>query len=230
MSSLPRMSSLLRLVAAVALCAYRLGEGAAPPCYNPLNADYETLCYTVAAQSGNVTIRDIGVGLNGTLLTGMSASTTFETGSVDSATPVFDYFLRDNGEFVTVPLTVPLIFRPDEAGTWLASFALPTSVYPSEATAPSIVSGSDLLFEQFSPSTAPQAGRLIAAYTFYTIQMATQDDYSAACASLMAALPSMGVTPVDGAWREAWVTYSTESIVGDRINECWFEVSNTTSM
>lgn len=200
-------------------------EPPTPPCFSPLNVDYETLCFNVTAESGNVTVRLIGAGLDGTLMTGMSANTTFATGSVDSARPVFEYFGMGNDEFVKIPLTVPLIFRPDAAGTWLASFALPTSVYPSESKAPGILSGSDLLFEQFASVTAPAAGRLIAAYTFYTIELATQDDYAAACASLAAALPGMGAAPVEGAWREAWVTFSTQAIVGDRVNECWIEVA-----
>jgi hypothetical protein len=166
----------------------------------------------------------VGAGVDGVLLTGMSANTTFAAGSVASATPVFDYFLSDNDEFVKIPLTVPLIFRPDPAGTWLASFALPTSVYPSAAKAPGIVPGMDALMEEFAPG---KAGRTIAAWTFYTIQLATDADYSAACASLAATLPGMGLAPVDGAWREAWVTYSAQAMVENMINECWVEVASS---
>ena len=196
-----------------------------PPCFNPLNPDFETLCYTVAKVAGNVTVRVVAQGVDGGLMTGMSAETDFATGSVASATPVFEYFGSDNDEFVKIQLTVPLIFRPDPAGTWLASFALPTSKYATPAAAPGIISGSDLLLESFSPAGNATGGRSIAALLFYTIQLATQADYSRACADLEAALPGLGLAPVQGAWREAWVTYSTQAIVGDRINECWVEVS-----
>jgi hypothetical protein len=95
---------------------------AAPPCHSPLNPAYETLCYTTKAASGNVSVRVVGAGVDGWLVTGMSAPTVFAEGSAASATPVFEYFLSDNDEFVKIPLTVPLIFRTDPAGTWLASF------------------------------------------------------------------------------------------------------------
>ena len=144
-------------------------------------------------------------------------------GSAASAVPVFEYFLSDNGAFTKIPLTVPLIFRPDPAGTWLSSFALPTSVYPTASAAPSIIRGTDARFEEFSP--APGVGRKVAALTFYTIQEAAQADIETACASLEAALPAMGLTPVEGAWRVAWVAYTQLAMVGDMVSECWVEVA-----
>ena len=219
----------LRLLGAAALLLLRAASAAPkppqPPCFNPLNPDFEALCYSVTRVAGNVTVRTVAQGVDGALATGMSAATDFAAGSVASATPVFLYFGSDNDEFEKIPLTVPLIFRPDPAGTWLASFALPTSKYATPASAPGIIPGSDLLLEAFSPAGNATAGRSIAAYLFYTIQLATQGDYAKACASLEAALPGLGLAPVEGAWREAWVTYSTQAIVGDRINECWVEVS-----
>lgn len=219
------MRAIFLVLAAHAVAAHAVALApASPPCYTPLNPAYETLCYTTAAAAGNVTVRVVGAGVDGVLLTGMSANTSFAAGSVASATPVFEYFLMDNDAFTKVPLTVPLIFRPDPAGTWLASFALPTSVYASAAKAPGIVPGMDALMEEFAPG---KDGRMIAAWTFYTIQLAKDVDYTAACASLTAALPGMGFAPVEGAWREAWVTYSTQAVVGDMINECWIEVAAT---
>ena len=198
---------------------------AAPPCHTPLNPVCETLCYTTQATQGNVSVRTMAAGIDGVLVVGMSAPTNFSAGSVASAVPVFEYFLSDNGEFTKIPLTVPLIFRPDPAGTWLTSFALPTSVYPTASSAPSIIPGADLRFEEFSAS--PGTGRIIAAYTFYTINLAVESDYTAACDALEAALPGMGLTPVAGAWREAWVAYSAEAMVGDMANECWVEVQQS---
>ena len=196
-----------------------------PPCFNPLNPDFEALCYSIVRVAGNVSVRVVAQGVDGALATGMSAATDFATGSAASATPLFQYFESDNDEFVRIPLTVPLIFRPDPAGTWLASFALPTSKYATPAAAPGVVPGSDLLLEGFSPAGNATGGREVAAYLFYTIELATQADYERACAALEAALPALGLAPVEGAWREAWVTYSTQAIVGDRINECWIEVA-----
>ena len=219
---------LAALLVALALLPGALGAAApppSPPCYNPLNDQLETICYNTTAAAGNVTVRSYGVGLDATLVTGMSAPTDFATGSLASAVPVFEYFLADNGSFQKIPLTVPLIFRPSPAGTWLASFALPLSLFPSPSRAPQILPNSDLLLERFAPPQAPAAGRLLAAYTFYTVQVAAQADYEAACASLSAALPGLGLAPVPGAWREAWVTYSTREMVGNMVNECWVEVA-----
>jgi len=222
---------ILRLSAFIAIAAplCTLGIFAAPPpkppCYNPLNYDYETICYNVTAISGNVTVRQMGVNVDAALMTGMSAATTFAEGSLASSVPLFEYFLSDNGSFEKIPLTVPLIFRPSKAGTWLASFALPTSVYPIPSNAPEIIPGSDLLLESFSDPSDPTSGRLIAAYTFYSIQLATEDDYDAACKSLDAELPALGFVQVaDSAWSESRVTYSTKEMVGNMINECWREV------
>jgi len=153
----------------------------------------------------------------------MSAATNFSAGSLASAAPVFEYFLSDNDSFRRVPLTVPLIFRPDPAGTWLASFALPTSVFPSASSAPGIVPGADARFEAFS--AAPGAGRTVAALAFYTIDVAAEADYARACAALEAALPGMGLAPVEGAWRQAWAAYSPLAMVGDMAQECWVEVA-----
>jgi hypothetical protein len=198
-----------------------------PPCYNPLNPQLETICYNTSASAGNVTVRSMGVGLTASLITGMSAPTTFAEGSLASSVPVFEYLLGDNDSFEKIPLTVPLIFRPDRAGTWLASFALPLSSFPTPTKAPGIVPNSDLLLEPFADTQTPIAGRLIAAYTFYTINVADEADYTAACKSLDAALPSLGLVPVAGAWSEAWVTYSTREMVGNMINECWREVTSS---
>ncbi len=215
----------LPIILAALAAAAAAAAAPAPPCYNPLNPNYETLCYSTTQTSGNISVRVIGAGVDGVLVTGMSAYTNFSTGSAASAVPLFEYFLMDNGSFQKIPLTVPLIFRPDPAGTWLASFALPTSKYPAAASAPSILPGSDLLLEEFAPP-APAAGRTVATYLFYTIAEAVQADYEGACAALAAGLPALGLAPVAGAWREAWVTYSTRAMVGDMKNECWMEVAS----
>jgi hypothetical protein len=189
-----------------------------PPCVNPLNPDYETICYSTLVTSGNVSVRLVGAGVDAAVINGFSDPTDFPTGSVESAAEVIAYFESYNDAFQKLPLTAPLIFRPAPTGTWIGSMALSTSTFPNPASAPGFVPTSDLLQESFG-------NRTIAAYLFYTIQLATQTDYAAACKSLATALPALGYTPVAGSpWAEAWVTYSTESIVGDRINECWMEV------
>ncbi len=218
---MPSRSGFFLLCSAL-LAAAASAQAPTPPCYNPLNSDLETLCYTTVTSSGNITVRSIGAGVDGVLVTGMSAPTNFSVGSVASAVPVFEYFLSDNDHFQKIPLTVPLIFRPDAAGTWLTSFALPTSVFSSAAAAPGFIPGTDARFEEFSAS--PKTGRLIAALTFWTIQEAQEGDYSAACAKLSAALPGLSLQPVQSAWSEAWVTYSTREMVGLMVNECWMEV------
>jgi len=63
----------------------------------------------------------------------------------------------------------------------------------------------------------------MAAFTFHTAQVATEVEYENACASLTAAFADLDLTPVEGAWYEAWVTYSSKDSVG-AVNECWREV------
>lgn len=215
------------LVAGAAVAARASASAPSPPCYTPLNPNLETLCYTTSSTAGNVSVRIIGAGVDGVLVTGMSAETNFSTGSLASAVPVFEYFLSDNDSFKKIPLAVPLIFRPSPAGTWLSSFALPTSVYASASAAPGIIPNTDARFEEFSGSPgSPGSGRMIAAYTFYTINVAVERDYVSACTVLESALAGMGLTPVAGAWREAWVAYSPEAMVGDMTQECWIEVQS----
>ncbi len=50
---------------------------AAPPCYTPLNPNFETLCFTTTSTVGNVSLREVGAGLDGVLVTGMSTPTNF---------------------------------------------------------------------------------------------------------------------------------------------------------
>lgn len=213
---------LLALSAALAGVAH--GVAPSPPCYSPLQPAYEAICYSTVAAAGNVSIRLVGATVDAALITGESPYTNFTTGSEASAAGAFQYFGGDNMAFERIPVTSPLIFRPAPTGTWLASIALPTSLIPKPAAAPAFTPGSDLLLEAWGPSGSGP-GRTIAAYQFYSIQLATAAQYAAACASLAAALPGMGYAPVPGSpWAEAWVTYSVEAIVGDRINECWAEV------
>ena len=127
-----------------------------------------------------------------------------------------DYFLYNNDRVEDIPLTTPLIWRPDPAGTWIASFALPPSMFRTVASAPGPTLPSTEL-EYFS-------NKRVAAFGFYSIELAVQGDYEAACTSLATWIQAQGLTPVPGDWQEAWVTYNTESQVGLRFNECWAEI------
>lgn len=114
---------------------------------------------------------------------------------------------------------MPLIFRPDPAGTWVASLALPPSKYRNPALVPQPTNGATDL-EIFS-------NKLVAVLGFYTINLAVEDDYLNACAKLSSWIAAHGFSPVPGEWSIAWVTYSTAGQIGDRFNECWVEVAAT---
>ena len=192
-----------------------------PPCFGtwPYGNELETPCFTIVQTSGNVTVRDYataGIPAGPVLATSPSTFTNFSAGSTQATGYTIDYFLYNNDRVEDIPLTTPLLWRPSSDGTWLASFALPPSKFKSVAAAPgptNPVTDIDVF-----------ANKRVAAYGFYSIQLATEDDYAAACASLSSWLAGQGIVPVPGAWAEAWVTYNTLAQVGDRYNECWAEI------
>ena len=193
----------------------------APPCFGtwPGGQDYETMCFSIVSTSGNITVRDYAtlfVPLGPVIASTPSTYTNFSAGSTQATGFTIDYFLYNNDKVEKIPLTTPLIWRPDQAGTWVATFALPASKFKSAATAPGPSNGATDI-DVFS-------NKRVAAYGFYTIELATEDDYAAACASLSSWLAGQSIVPVPGAWAEAWVTYNTLAQVGDRYNECWAEI------
>jgi hypothetical protein len=222
------------LAASAALVGSHFASAGSPPqaapkapCFTPYSytPDLETMCSTTVLQSGNVTVRDYATapGVFGavtpTVASTPSTDTNFTTGSVQATGLTIDYFLYGNSAFDKIPLTTPLIFRPDPTGTWLASFALPPSSFPdpSKVPQPTINTASTVL--------EPFSNKRIAAYLFYSIFLATQAQYATACASLSAWIKTNGLQVVSGEWEVAWVTYSTEGEVGLRTNECWMEVA-----
>jgi hypothetical protein len=148
-----------------------------------------------------------------------STDTNFTTGVFQATGLTIDYFEYENDAFDKIPLTTPLIIRPDPAGTWVTSFALPPSKFPD----PSKVPGPTVN----TPSTEIELFSIkrIAAYLFNSIYLVTQTQYEAACASLSAWIASNKYSVVAGEWQVAWVTYNTEGEVGLRTNECWMEVA-----
>lgn len=192
-----------------------------PPCFGtwPYGKDYETMCFSIVQTSGNITVRDyatVGIPAGPVIASTPSTYTNFSAASVQATGFTIDYFLYNNDKVVKIPLTTPLIWRPDSAGTWLATFALPPSKYKSVASAPGPTNAATEL-ELFT-------NKRVAAYGFYTIQQAVESDFAAACAALSSWLAAQSLTPVPGDWAEAWVTYNTVAQVGDRFNECWAEI------
>ena len=110
---------------------------------------------------------------------------------------------------------MPLLYRPLASGTLLASFALPTSLYPNPALAPQPEAFYTL--EPFPSAIA------IAAFRFDTPALATDLEYSFACGQLAQWLSDKGIAPVAGLWAQAWATYSQE-FASPHVNECWAQV------
>lgn len=192
-----------------------------PPCFGtwPYGKDYETMCFSIVQTSGNITVRDyatVGIPAGPVIASTPSTYTNFSAASVQATGFTIDYFLYNNDKVEKIPLTTPLIWRPDRAGTWVATFALPPSKFKSVAAAPGPTNGATDI-ETF-------ANKRVAASGFYTALPATEADYAAACAALSSWLSGQGIQPVPGDWEVAWVTYSTEAQVGDRFNECWAEI------
>ena len=197
------------------------GSSQTPPCFGtwPYGNQLETPCFTIVEKSGNITVRDYataGIPLGPVIASTPSTYTNFSAGSTQATGYTLNYFLYNNNKVAKIPLTTPLIWRPDRAGTWVATFALPPSKFTSVETAPGPTNGATNI-DVFS-------NKRIAAFGFFTIQLATEDDYAAACASLSAWLAGQGIVPVPGVWEKAWVTHNTLAEIGDRYNECWAEI------
>lgn len=193
----------------------------APPCYGtwPYGNELETPCFTVVETSGNITVRDYateGIPAGPVIASTPSTYTNFSAGSYQATGYTLDYFLYNNNKFAKIPLTTPLIWRPDRAGTWVATFALPPSKFTSAVTAPGPTNGATNI-DVFS-------NKRVAAFGFYTIELATEEDYAVACASLSSWLTGQSIVPVPGVWETACVTYNTLAEIGDRYNECWAEI------
>jgi hypothetical protein len=214
--------ALLLLLAAVS--AANAAPAPKAPCFTPYIPNVETLCSTTVLQSGNVTVRDYATaGVFGPITPSIastpSTDTNFTKGVFQATGQTIDYFLYENSAFDKIPLTTPLIIRPDPVGTWVASFALPPSKFPDPAKVPQpTINTASTEIETFS-------NKRIAAYLFDSIYLATQAQYEAACASLSAWIASNKYSVVPGEWEVAWVTYNTEGEVGFRTNECWMEVA-----
>ena len=198
------------LVLLLALCE------AAPPCTTPLNPLLETICFSTVSSAGNFSIREYGDGLNVSLVTANYPvfAGDWAQQSLDATTELLYYFEGSNRAGQRVPVTVPILYRP-EGQNLLASMALPTSLFPNSAFAPQPTA-----FSTFEPFPAIR----IAALTFQTPALATDVDYAFACGELNEILTLEGIKRVTGPWAEAWATYSGRA-AEVHINECWMAVS-----
>ena len=109
-----------------------------------------------------------------------------------------------------IPLTTPLLWRPNSDGKWLASFALPPSKLESVAAVlepTNLVTDIDVFRTSASPLTAS---------TQFKGQLCVR------VAELLFVRPGHRSCP----WRVgvAWVNYNTLPQVDDRYTECWAEI------
>lgn len=204
---------------AAALAAAPAAAAEAPPCHSPLNPALETICSKTVKTEGNFTLRDLAVGVNVSLVT---ATTDSDNGDWQFASTfvtqyVLEYFTGANQKGQRVATTVPLIYRwPGGPAKILASMALPTSVFPDPGLAPAPDVG---VFEPFPPIR-------VLALSFVTAVAATDTDYALHCGEVAQKAADSGLTPVAGAWEQAWVTYSGRD-AAQHVNECWVQVKAT---
>lgn len=211
-----RASRCLLLTLAAAAARRCAAAPPSPPCTSPLNPALESICFSTITRLGNFSIREYASGLNVALVTSTAAGGFAEGWAIQSqsaTTEALEYFLGANSEGKKVPLTVPLIYRP-QGQTLLASLAIPTSVFPSAADAPRPTA-----FSALEPFPAIR----VAALTFVTPALASDVQYAFACGELQEVLALQGLAPVDGPWSEAWVTYSGRA-APVHVNECWAQV------
>jgi hypothetical protein len=133
--------------------------------------------------------------------------------SQSATTEMLYYFEGANTAEAKVPLTVPLIYRPQASTALLASMAIPPLTFPTLRMPPG------------PPTTAPWSPSPPFALTlaFETPALATDVEYSSACGELQEILTLQGIAPVAGLWRQAWVTYSGRT-AAPHVNECWMQV------
>jgi len=208
------------LVAAAAAlpAAPPLAAPPSPPCYSPLNADFETPCYATVAHEGVFSLRDYAPLVGVTVVTAL----TSDGGPQNAAFNVLTYFTGTNLPGINVTRTVPLFFRPRFDGEEiLASMALPTSLYPDPSVAPIPEFPNDFPgFQQF-PKTR------FAAITFQTATSPGIIDFATACGELDEEIIRRGLTPVGASlWNITWATYSLQAS-SPKQNECLVEVEVT---
>ena len=198
------------------LCYCVAANAAAPPCTTPLNPALETICFSTVSSAGNFSIREYASGVNVSLVTSNVAvyAGDWALQSESATSEMLYYFEGSNSADAKVPLTVPLIYRPQANTNLLASMAIPTSDFPNPTYAPR-----PSYFSILEPFPAIR----IAALTFETPALATDIQYSFACGELQEILTLQGVAPVAGPWGQAWVTYSARAAT-PHINECWMQV------
>ena len=197
------------------LACFAAARASAPPCHTPLNPALETICSTTVSSSGNFSIRDYASGLNVSLITSTVAvyAGDWSLQSESATSEMLYYFEGSNTAGAKVPLTVPLIYRP-QANTLLASMAIPTSDFPNPVFAPK---------PSFYSVMEPFPAIRIAALSFETPALATDVQYSFACGELQEIVTLQGSVPVPGPWSQAWVTYSGRA-ASPHVNECWIAI------
>ena len=208
-------AALLPLLLAASLACARAAPPPKPPCYSPLNPDFETLCYTTVAQEGAFSLRDYAQGVDAAVVDSFGLTLS------EAAQFVLTYFTGKNGAGAQVARTVPVFFRPIvDADGFIAingSMPLPTSVYPNPALAPSPQSPNNGPLESFPTAR-------FAAITFETVDYPAVLDYAFKCGELGEEMDRRGLKPVvAGRFNQTWATYSLVA-AATKVSECLIEV------
>jgi hypothetical protein len=200
-----------------------------PPCFSPFNPSFESLCFEQVAlgpRGTNVSVHSYGA--EGAVITALSAvqngPLTYLEALEVGLPQLFPYFVPGlNSKFQPVNRTVPIMAThtgsPSEpfAESWTVAMGLPTSVYPTSATAPT----PDDFFTTFV--TPFVANPLVAVRHFVTPALPVDADWATNSAFLSAHIPA-GYTAVPGA-PYTFAIYDVRDATNLRNNEVWLPVT-----
>ena len=197
-----------------------------PPCAAPAGisapAVAESMCSRDLAVRGDVTVREMGLPANETLIASAFFAPDWPVVVGYAVSSVIDYFLGDNAPSKKIPAarTTPFTLRQRHFpnGTvyeWTGSMMVSTVVFPSASSIPAPVIPDRL---------EPVASRLVAVRQFNTTTVPSELDFVTACAGISPeTLPSGYTIDATSHWSPTLAIYSgQESALFE--NECWFEV------
>ena len=183
----------------------------------------ECMCSHAVAHKGDVTVRQIGLPANETLVTSTFSAPQWDVVVGYGTSSIIDYFLGDNVPGANIPTarTAPFTFRQRAFpnGTvyeWTSAMMVSTVAFPDPSALPTPV----------APIKLETVGaRLVAARQFSTSSFPTELDFVAACAGISAdTLPAGFAVDEKSAWSPTYVFYNAESSTAWE-SECWVEVS-----
>lgn len=197
-----------------------------PPCAAPAGisspAVSESMCSNVVTSKGDVTVREMGLPVNETLVSGSFSAPQWDVVVGYGVSSVLDFFLGDNVQkkvFLSAR-TSPVTFRQRSFpnGTvyeWTSAMMVSTAAFPDPSDIPVPIDPIKL---------EPVGSRIVAVRQFKTSKFPSELDFTTACGGISAkTLPSGYSIDLSSRWSPTWAIYSGEEAPLYEC-ECWVEV------